>query len=364
MKRFMKKCVQNIKQCQQEAFFCDHAGYHQGKPFVELSAACRNVGSYLVLFSLLLIFTPLVVGSWYANRGVQILERTEAISYLETAIFWLPFDPQVRRWLANAYTLQGRDEEALKALEHAYRLCPHSLLIGSDLARAYRKSGNLSNAVELYKALGFSAEYLFQVADKKLWLNQPREAFETYLDAIILAENYSPSVAFRIGSTAVAIQDPQFLQWFEKTGFDIAAHIYALGSTTTWIEVEDLHYLEDGLPLRNSPAKDPSIGAMWWAGTAIAFVSTDVTGLYTLRLRAQHSKPPVEFLVVINGIAIENFSYDRADESWEEKAVTVHLRSGLNTIGVRLVDGSYTTNGDDRNGFVDWITLTPVSDCC
>jgi len=339
------------------------------------TCGCLIVSGFLSGIIVWLLVSLLIV-TWYARMGAQALERARvdqdlstqnAIAYFERAVRWAPSDPWLQRWLAHAYKLQGQHDKALRMLEHAHHLQPDSLLITYELASAYCRNDRPDQAIVLYQALGISTQRLFESADKELLLGKPDKALETYLDAVCLAGGYDKPVAFRIGVAAAAVQDPQAPGWLEYAGFDLAAQTYASEPTTLRIEVEDLHYLfdesieHDGRPLTDWPSHDPSIGALWWSGTAVAFVSSETIKPYVLRLRAQHPRPPVEYAVVVNGVTIQQFAYDRADDSWEENSAVVQLRGGLNVVGIRLVDGTYSAHGD-RNGFVDWITLTPLAD--
>jgi cytochrome c-type biogenesis protein CcmH/NrfG len=87
-----------------------------------------------------------------SDRGT-LAERVQQMEQLASQ---LPQEPLLWRRLARGYLLLGRPEEAMRALEMAYRLAPASLLIQQEIAAL----GRLINEQDatLWQGLGYRHE--------------------------------------------------------------------------------------------------------------------------------------------------------------------------------------------------------------
>jgi hypothetical protein len=333
------------------------------------------IGAVVLLLLSIWLLVPWVTGLRAASIGSQALEAADAghdravniriaVERLELAVATLPFDPRLQQLLAHAYLLDGRSDDAVASLEAAYRFRPDSLLIKRDLANAYLQNGQYEASGALRGVLVLSPERMISYGDQAFSRGQPAEALEHYLDVIARIGVVSPSFAFRVGAAAMAAGDPQASYWLAQADFDLDLHTTRVNRAPQRIEAEELHYLfdasveHDGIPLARNPTDDPTIGAMWWSGIAVAPVYAEIAGRYTLTLRAQHSDPAVDFALVVNGATVAVLPYATGDGSWEQHSVDVELRRGFNLVGVRLLDGTFAPEGD-RNGFVDWLGLEP-----
>ncbi len=80
----------------------------------------------------------------------------EHVQQMEQLASQLPHEPLLWRRLARGYLLLGRSEEAMRALEMAYRLAPASLLIQQEIVAL----GRLINEQDatLWQGLGYRHE--------------------------------------------------------------------------------------------------------------------------------------------------------------------------------------------------------------
>ncbi len=80
----------------------------------------------------------------------------ERVQQMEQLALQLPQEPLLWRRLARGYLLLGRPDEAMRALETAYRLAPASLLIQQEIVAL----GRLINEQDatLWQGLGYRHE--------------------------------------------------------------------------------------------------------------------------------------------------------------------------------------------------------------
>lgn len=111
----------------------------------------------------------LETGTRLLERAIAAPEQTEyaaeATAALEYARSLRPDDPLTLRRLARSYLIVQRPEDAITALEQAYRLEPRSLLIGQELASAQVAAGRLTTAAATLGRLGVDADGVASLLD-------------------------------------------------------------------------------------------------------------------------------------------------------------------------------------------------------
>jgi tetratricopeptide (TPR) repeat protein len=113
---------------------------------------------------------------------------------------------------------------------------------------------------------------------------------------------------------------------------------------------------DDGTLLAAS-APNADVGVLWWSLPAVTLLDVAEAGAYTLTVRVQDTLPaPTELEVLHNLVPNGREQLTQGDGRWREIRRTVHLRQGLNSIGLRLAnDGK--VDGLDRNAVIDWLQL-------
>ena len=148
------------------------------------------VGIVLVLASSLVALTyhPLV-GALFLSLGSQSLAEAHAgrpelldtaLTQLAAARTYTPNEPLIYRRLADALLLQGHPDQAVAALEQAYRLEPRSLLVLKDLIYATILASDVPRAqLLLAKYTGAPAD-LMLVGDTLFNAGDPAAALLVY----------------------------------------------------------------------------------------------------------------------------------------------------------------------------------------
>ncbi len=148
------------------------------------------LGTLLTLLVSLVMIMPSLISAAYLAAGAHALadsaapaehERTaQAAAYLKQALAWSPSNPDIYRSLAQSYLRLNQPQEAIDALERAYRLRPESLLIQQELAQAYEVGGQTRRADALWAALGASAPEFLALGEQARVAGRATEALAWY----------------------------------------------------------------------------------------------------------------------------------------------------------------------------------------
>lgn len=117
------------------------------------------------------------------GRCALILERvTEALSVARSLRERRPSDPAAWAMLGEALSYQGKQKNALAALERAVELAPESALYGFKLARVERRAGRHAVAAARLRARGappgFEDDWTLELGEALLSLDKPQEVRE------------------------------------------------------------------------------------------------------------------------------------------------------------------------------------------
>jgi tetratricopeptide (TPR) repeat protein len=144
----------------------------------------------LTLLVSLVAIMPSLISAAYLAAGTRALadsaapagpERAaQAAADLKQALAWSPSNPDIYRVLAQSYLRLNQPQEAIDALERAYRLRPESLLIQQELAQAYEAVGQTRRADALWAALGASAPEFLALGEQARVAGRATEALAWY----------------------------------------------------------------------------------------------------------------------------------------------------------------------------------------
>lgn len=307
---------------------------------------------------------PSLIGAGYMMLGNQALETEEtyvAVEYLQQARIWSPASPGVYRSLAQAYLLLDRPEQAVAALEDAYRLQPDSLLIQQELAQAYEAADAIEQAYTLWETVGVTVEQMVVTGDRYLDQRHYAEATAWYSRAMHRQPVLQSRLTFRKFLIAIWAKDPTALKWLELVRqTDTTFTVYSINDEVS-IQGADLRWgvsLSDdvtyGTPLSHN---NDSAGYFWWSGEALAVVWVERGGKYRLSMNVLHGEPaPIEMAIGVNDQQVQRVSLNRGDNSWETITTTVDFVPGLHTIHIWFLNDGVVRD-KDRNAVVKWVEV-------
>jgi tetratricopeptide (TPR) repeat protein len=144
----------------------------------------------LAALAILVAVLPGLVSARYLADGQAALARESgatgpdraagAIASFQRALSWSPSNPNIYRALAQAYLRQGQPQQAVGALEQAYRLRPEGLLIRQELAQAYEAAGQVQQADAMWRSLGVGENDLIALGEQARRVKQYAEALAWY----------------------------------------------------------------------------------------------------------------------------------------------------------------------------------------
>jgi tetratricopeptide (TPR) repeat protein len=329
------------------------------------------VGPGLVALALVTAVLPALMSARYRAAGEAAIasDAGSAAAAFQLALSWSPDDPETHRALAKAYLQLNRPQQAIQALEQAYRLRPESLLIRQELAQAYEADGQWERANGVWAALGLTSERSLMIGDGLFDQHRYLEAHTWYERAARTAVNlpfdrlFKNAITATLARTADASQrlrsvqenDPSFVV------YALDSHLRILGSDLRWMTSVPSRGSSYGTPLSygvnpNNPAT-PTAGMLWWSGNAVAVVSVKDEGLYRVSMLARHSKPaPVAMAMGIDNQQLRSVTLARGDASWEIITFTTRISSGLHTMDIWFLNNA-VVGTLDRDAAIQWISL-------
>jgi tetratricopeptide (TPR) repeat protein len=341
----------------------------RGRPRQFLVVAC--------IAALLLVFrpaAPALAGYYYMSRGAQALEAAEhgtphaqqleqLTSDLELAARRLPDDALPFRYLARAYALAGRADDAVAALERAYELQPDSMLVRSDLVAAYEAAGRPEQAALFSRDIGLSAEQLVSVADQYMTVRRYAEALSWYSRAVEEQPAFDAPTVLRRAVAAVGAGDPQadrLAAALEQQDPAFAVprldgELLFNGGELIWLSAVGS---EVGYGTHLNYPYDGSDGNFWWDGRAGAFVRLERGGTFLIEVHVQHhAPPPIAMALGVDGQPRAQLDLARGDDSWETVSLTVDLAAGVHSVDLWFLNNG-SVNGVDRNATVAWVRVS------
>lgn len=323
-----------------------------------------------VILALLLVLAVLAAQSALAaaslGRAARALEGRDAATaaaHLATAQGWGAAGPNYQRYAARLALLEGRPDDAVTALESAYRLQPNSLLIADELVTAYLAAGRLDDAAPLLRRAGLDPDTAEKRANTALAAGDGAEASRWLERAAALEPARTPDLLFRRAAAALlagAPNAPDLLEALAAAQPDF--RIYPADGVTR-IPGAELRWLLDHRAYgvffgdRLDFGASDGRGSLWWSGRAMATVDVPEAGRYLLRVRALEDRPaPIAIAVEIAGEPVLRTNLTRENGEWAILEQEVVLKPGPQALVVRFLnDGS--VDGVDRNATVAWVEL-------
>jgi len=159
-----------------------------------------GVGALLLTLFLLIAIFPTLISRWYLETGARLLDTggdiAQAARLFERARDWSPSDPEIDRALARAYVRLEQPQEAIEALERAYRHQPESLLIRQELAQAYEADGQMQRADALWSSLALSGREMLAQGEQARKAGRLAEALAWYNRATRAQPELSSSIEY------------------------------------------------------------------------------------------------------------------------------------------------------------------------
>ena len=321
-------------------------------------------GLGLVGLAAIVALLPPLMSARYRAAGEAALtsDTASAAVAFQQALRWSPDDPEIYRGLAQSYLQLNQPQKAIDVLEQAFRLQPENLLIRQDLALAYESDGQIRRADRIWAESGMLPDHMLQNADAAFAGRDFATAYAWYARCARVWPEWPFDRLFKraISATLVGAADaPMLLDTARQLDptfsvYPLAKHLQIEGLQLRWIASE-ASAVPPGTPL--SYGSKRSVGMFWWSGEAVAVVSADRAGLYTLNVRLRHSKPaPVQMAVGVDGRLLQRITLAHGDDSWQTIAIPVRFSSGLHTINVWFLNNEIV-EGVDRDAAIDWITI-------
>lgn len=226
--------------------------------------------------------------------GVAATRLDQAVTNLQRAVWWDRKNLRAYRPLIEAYLLQRNMPTALETAAVLTQLAPEDRQLSVTLGNVYAQNGNLEQAIALWNKGGAK-------------LSRDNLASWQIASSIRLpATAFLPSYHGGVGS-------------------------YVAGS------VETVIFLTDDTIER--PFFFPA------------------TGLYTVRVRAQHgTPPPIQLVIREDSQPVAMLSYGNGDNSWGAQEAAIPVSYGLHWMGIRFAN-DYNVGSVDRNALVEWIEI-------
>jgi len=316
---------------------------------------------------------------YFTQRGAAMLAATEraggdlallthSIANLQYAADLRPNDPLPLRYLAQAYQLDGRFDEAITLLERAASLHPDSLLVQTDLLRAYVAAGRQEHAWQLGMALGYTPDRFAVIGDTYRRSGDYAQALDWYEAAVVADATLRPRIVLnRLVSAGIA-QDPQVWELLREAQIELSdlhlprvgeAPVVAPGAWMRRIEALSEPISSSGTPL-NHPYGGAT-GVFWWNGQAALLVEVTRAGAYVARVTVVNTQPPpIELAFGANGYPLRQVSLIAGDTTHSVVEFPVTLTTPLSTIDIWFLNDA-NINGLDRNAYIEQIEILPAS---
>jgi tetratricopeptide (TPR) repeat protein len=185
----------------------------------------------------ILLALPALVSTHYRAAGEAMLagDAASAAAEFQQSLRWSPNNPDLHRALARAYLSLSQPQQAIDALERAYRLRPESLLIRQELAQAYEAGGQVERADGLWAALGLSGNAMLAQGEQARRLKSYADAITWYQRAARAMPDAVEPLYYAGRAYRDARQLDQALQVLRQ------ASAVASGNRDVWYELGQTH---------------------------------------------------------------------------------------------------------------------------
>ena len=307
----------------------------------------------------------------------------QSISILQRATLLDPASAQTYRLMGQAFCMLGKPEEAIKALVKYTHLRPKNPLGLLELGFAYEaycRNKNIANVqtsvqasaenlclegepkariAQGLQAAGVSAEQIYSRADLAFASQQYEEAAFWFQSAASLGEKPDAYQQFRWAVSDVLTGQP-----LSKTLDASIVPVYAVlgdlninGADLQWLRLEDPNWIiHNGEQLSVYPTSDVTVGAMWYEGSAVAFLQVPCSSFYQVSVRAKHDSPQNQAgeLQIEKDLSPSGIFSVSGD--WQEFETEIYLTEGLHIIGVHYLH-------DTGDAFIQWMHINKATDC-
>jgi tetratricopeptide (TPR) repeat protein len=326
-----------------------------------------------LLLIIILTLTVLLSRNWlYAsvaylkgNNALSLYKQGGSVGDLDQAAIQFalvtqlqPQSSEARCALAHIYSLRGQFEDAIIALEQAYRLNPTSLIIQYRLIDAYESAGNIKRADMLLAQAGQTSDGMIRVGDFALSQQKYALARSWYDRALRSGAALTASLALRQAVATAYNGEPEAVMELSSAAQAMIPLLRL--STGQVLKVNGSSFMRfDGSYLID--AYSDQSGVFWWSGPALSIIDLPQAGRYLIKMKLWHGiPPPIEMSLAINGQVVNQVTLTRADQSWQIVTVEVVLESGPQVVLINFLnDGSL--RGADRNARIGWLSIEKLS---
>lgn len=301
-------------------------------------------------------------------EDVASTERSDALmratGHLEAALRWRSDNAQAYRLLGQVALLQQNLDKAAQSFASSTALRPENSLAWWELIQVYRlmadreaqeagapaRSTAMESLAPAWQSAGLSGQDALRAFDAAWRGGRYRETITWYRLAEEIGgapfppAHFSAVVAFIVAHSEL----PEGLDHDLVLVYPLDEVATIEGESLQWLHADPNYGLKPGDRLVDHPSLDPTVGVMWWSGTAIAVVDVQHEADYAITVRAKHSNEmPGQVQVEHNLFPLFPFF---VGPDWQESSGTVSLSPGVHIIGI-----SYLR--DDGDLAVDWVHL-------
>jgi hypothetical protein len=308
---------------------------------LKIGVLCSVVGIFFSLTPLLIGFQALSSGSWHLEeyyRSNDTVHLQQAQLAFQRTIEFLPSEPLAYRRLAQVALLKGEAEQAISALEEAYRLQPNSLLIKQELATAYEHAERFADGQDVWNDLNIGVDQMASFADIAMRHGDTRAAYEWNSRVIRYTASPGQLSLFQRAIAAIMLGESTAEEAMQAAieadpTLTVGNAGRAIpGAGLRWVATVD-HDLTAGTPLVTHTGQW-QYGAFWQPGQAVAVVDVPA-GSYLLTVHAWHQEQvPLVMGIGMDGQELQQVTLKRGQRLIEKITIPVKLRGGLHTISV------------------------------
>jgi tetratricopeptide (TPR) repeat protein len=322
---------------------------------------------------------PLQMGSdgqppAWLSQSIHLLQRT---ILLDSA------SAQTYRLMGQAYCMLGKPDEAVKSLEKYVHLRPKNPLGLLELGFAYEAScrnkniANMQTSVQAsaenpclegatkaritqnWQAAGANAAQMFARADQAFASQQYDEAITWFQRAGMLGGKPTGYQQFKWAVSDVLTGQPlpETLDGSNVPIYSVSGDLKINGEDLQWLRLEDPSWnAHNGERLSVYPTSDPTIGAMWFQGSAVAILQVPCSSIYRVSIRAKHVSPQNQAGELQIEKDLSPSGTFSVSGDWQEFETETYLTEGLHMIGVHYLQ-------DIGDAFIQWLQINNTTEC-
>lgn len=320
----------------------------------------------MTLLGLAVVSRPYVISAYYLEQAGRALDGEppdiqQAVLQAKQALRFTPNEAHAYRLLAQAHLNENNGEAAIEALTTYTQLRPDDPGGQFDLGTAYYRAGQTEKAVALWQAMGLTGEGMLQYANNALQQANYQAALLWAEQAALMDAN--PAQVAYVQGTIYARRgnETSAKQAFELVR-QLDASLLPSLTVTDYMQFDNQQF--NGLDQRlitTRSLEDGETLIIVFANRTISqsFFLSD-SGKFKFTLQAQNRlPPPIEIRIKFNDAPPVIMTFDKADNSWENKNIDIELPVGVNMIEISFINDA-TVNGLDRNLFIKKVKIERV----